>query len=258
MGKERLTADFLLKEYVENEKSTVAIAKATGTYPEQVRRALKKHNIPVRSRSKASRTFYKNGGVNARKGYEFTEEEKERASITAKEFWLSEESEDARKKIAKASKKYWKTVPKSEKKKIVERLHQACREASQKGSKAQLTLAAILAEKYDYYVQTGVVQIAGLGDLEVDIALPHEGIAIEVDGITHFEDVYSDDRFERAQEADQRKNDQLTGVGWSVIRVQLHCERFSRGSCLLAAEQLHEMINEKNYDKNGVSFVEMH
>lgn len=257
MGREQLTADFLLAEYVENQKSTVEIAKMTGTYPEQVRRALKKHGISVRTRSKASRNFYNNGGVNARKGYKFTEEEKEQASISAKEFWLSEDSEDARKKISKASRKYWKTVSKSEKKKIVERLHQACRDASQEGSKAQLTIAAILTDKYDYYVETGVVQIAGIGDLEADIILPHEGIAIEVDGITHFKHVYSDNRYERAQEADQRKNEHLNALGWSVIRVQLKCERFSRGSCLLVTEQLHEMIAEKNYDKKGVSYVEM-
>jgi len=258
MGKEKLTVDFLLKEYVENKKSTVAIAEMTGCYPEQVRRALKKHNIRIRSRSKASHNYYETGGKNARKGYKFTEEEKEQASISAKEYWLSDESSEAKKKIAKASRKYWKGVPKSEKKKIVERLHRACREASQNGSKAQLTIAEILTSKYDYHVETGMINIAGIGELEVDIALPQHGIAIEVDGITHFEDVYSDDRFQRAQEADQRKNEHLTSIGWSVIRVQLHCERFSRGSCYITCRELHEMIQEKSYNKKDVNIVEMH
>lgn len=258
MGLSKLTADLLLKEYVENQKSTVAIAKITGSYPEQVRRALKKYNIPIRTRSKASQNFYENGGINARKGYKFSEEEKEQASVNSKEYWLSEDSNEARKKIAKASKRYWKTVSKSEKSAIIERLHLACRKASKEGSKAQLTVAAILAEKYDYYVETGVVQIAGIGDLEVDITLPHEGIAIEVDGITHFEEVYSDNRYDRAQEADARKNEKLTNVGWSVIRIQLHCERFSKGSCLISCKELHEMIENKTYNKNDVTILEMH
>lgn len=258
MSKEKLTVGFLMREYVKNEKSTVAIAKMVGAYPEQVRRALKKYNIPVRSRSKASRNFYDKGGENARKGYQFTEEEKERAAITAKEYWLSDESKAAREKISKASKKYWQTVSKADKRKIVERLHQACREASKEGSRAQLTIAALLAEKYDYYVETGVVNIAGIGDFEVDIALPHQGIAIEVDGITHFEQVYSDDRYERAQRADKEKNDILKGIGWSVVRIRLVCERFSKGSCLMVTEKLHKMIAGKNFKKKQVNYVEMH
>jgi len=182
MGTTLLTVDFLLKHYVEDKKSTVEISKLANCYPEQIRRALKKHNIPVRSKSKASRNFYKQGGENSRKGYEFTEQEKEKASITAKEYWLSEDSTDAKERISESSKIMWEGKTDEEKQKTVSRLHAACRLASQNGSKAELKVVEILTEKYGYHVLRGVTQLAGIGELEVDIALPREGIIIEIDG----------------------------------------------------------------------------
>ena len=257
MGRNKLTPEFLRQHYVEEEKSTVQISKLVGCFPEQIRRALKKFGIPIRSKSNASRNFYENGGENSRKGYEFTEEEKEQASITAKEYWLSDESESARQKIAQSSKKMWDGKTKAEKQEVVRRLHQACRLASINGSKTQIKVAEILRKKYGYHVLEGVTELVGVGALEVDIALPRQSIVIEIDGITHFEHVYSDNRYERAQEADARKNSIMNGAGDSVIRVQLVCERYSVGSCLIACEALNKMIKEGNYEKRGVSYVEM-
>jgi very-short-patch-repair endonuclease len=257
MASNKLTADFLLKHYVQDQKSTVEIAEILNCYPEQIRRALKKFNIPVRTKAKASRNFYENGGINSRKGYEFSPEEKERASIIAKEYWLSDDSEDAREKISESSRTLWEQKSKDERQATISRLHQACREASKYGSKAQRRIAEVLNSKYGYKTQTGMTTIVGIGNLEVDIAIPREGIVIEVDGITHFEDVYSDNRYERAQEHDQKKNDILTGAGWSVIRVKLVCERYSNGSCLIVCDKLNKMMKEKSYNKKGITYVEM-
>ena len=257
MGRKQLTPDFLHKHYVTDKKSTVAIAKMLGCYPEQVRRALKKYHIPVRTKSTASRNFYDQCGINSRKGYEFSQQEKDDASINAKNWWLSDESEEARAKISKSSKSMWDGKTKSEKAEVVARLHQACRIASQEGSKAEKKIAEILNTRYGYKVLTGVTELAGIGNLEVDIALPELGIIIEVDGITHFEDVYSDNRYERAQEHDAKKNDIMNGAGWSVIRVQLVCERYSVGSCLLICDKLDKTIQQQTYEKRGVCYVEM-
>jgi very-short-patch-repair endonuclease len=257
MSSKKITADFLLREYVEKKRSTSEIAQEVGCFPEQIRRALRRFNIPVRSRIQASHNFYDNGGENARKGYQFSEKEKETASISAKEYWLSNASKEARAKIAEKSQAYWDTVSDDEKQAIIERLHRACREAAANGSKAQRMIEKILKDKYHYVTMLGVVQIAGIGDLEVDIALPGVGIAIEVDGITHFRDVYSDDRYERAMEADKRKNDILTRAGWSVVRIVLKCDRYSKGACLMVCDKLHKMIEAKDYAKKSVSFIDM-
>lgn len=257
MGTKRLTLEFLKKHYVEDKKSTVEISKMVGCYPEQVRRALKKYGLKIRSKAKASRNFYEKGGENSRKGYKFTDEEREQASINAKYYWLSPDSNEARYKISRSSQAMWDEKSEAEKAEIVARLHQACRVASQYGSKAQRKVAEILSQKYGYGVLTGVTTLAGIGELEVDIAIPEHGVIIEIDGITHFEDIYSDDRYERAQEADARKNSIMTGAGWSVIRVRLVCERYSVGSCLLTCANLDDMIKGKKYKKRGVVYLNM-
>ena len=257
MGTSLLTAEFLYKHYVQDGKSTSAIAKMTGCFPTQVNRALKKFGISVRSKSQASRNFYEHGGENSRKGYEFTEEEKEDAAISAKYFWMSKDSKEARKKISSTSQEMWDKRTDEDRKATVARLHRACRIASQQGSKAQRKVAEILEQKYGYAIMTSLTAFAGIGDLEVDIGLPEHAIAIEVDGVTHYKEVYSDDRYERAQEADSRKNRILMSAGWSVIRVKLVCERYSVGSCLMVCEKLNTMIKEKKYKKNDVSYVDM-
>ncbi len=257
MGTRQLTAEFLYKHYVQDKKSTVAIAKLAGCFPNQVNRALKKFGIPVRTKSKASRNFYDQGGENSRKGYKFTDEEKERAAISGKDFWLSGDSKEARDRISQASQNMWDKRTEKERKATVARLHKACRVASQEGSKAQRKVAEILETKYGYAVMTSLTSLVGIGDLEVDIGLPEHAIAIEIDGITHSKEVYSDDRYERAQEADARKNRILNSAGWSVIRVELVCQRYSVGSCLMMCEQLDAMIREKKYKKNDVSHVKM-
>lgn len=256
MSKQQLTAEYLYEEYVKKQRSTVDIAKQWGIFPEQCRRLLKKHKIPIRDKSTASKTFYENGGINPRKGHKCTPEEKEKTALAAKEYWNTAEGKKAKRRVSKASKKMWESVTDSKKQEIISNLHRACREASQEGSKSQKQIAKILREKYNYKVMSSVREIAGIGNLEVDIALPQHAIAIEVDGLTHYEDVFSDNRYERAQKHDAKKNNILTSYGWSVIRVRLTAPRYSLASALLAAEQLHNLIQTNKYNKKGVTYID--
>jgi very-short-patch-repair endonuclease len=254
----KLTLNYLMKEYVDKGKSTSEIAKSLKCHPEKVRRALKKHGIPVRNKAQAAQNFYEQGGVNARKGYTFTDEEKEANALRAKEFYLHDErANEVKEKLSKLAKKQWDKISDKERKKIAKRLHQASHEASKHGSKAELKLAELLHDKYDWMTMQKVKQIPGIGDLECDIVLPEKKVVIEVDGVVHRDAIFDEKRLKDAKDRDKKKNDILTAFGWKVIRIKVLCEKYSLGSCLMTAEKIDNLLNSKKLEQGKVFHMEM-
>ena len=254
----KLTVQYLMKEYVKDGKSTSEIAKQLKCHPEKVRRALKKHGIPVRSKKQAANNFYEQGGVNARAGYKFTDEEKEANAIRAKEFYLYDErAEEVKQKLSALAKKQWDKVSEDERKKIAKRLHQASHEASKHGSKAEIKIAELLHTKYEWMTMHHVKQIPGIGDLECDIVLPQKKVVIEVDGVVHRDAIFDEKRLEDAIKRDKKKDDILTGFGWKVIRVKVVCDKYSLGSCLMVTEKIDSLLRSKKLSKKQIHHMEM-
>ena len=61
MSLDRKEEKFIVKEYVENNKSTYEISESLGTYPNKVRRTLVKLGVKLRDKSKAQSTAIKSG-----------------------------------------------------------------------------------------------------------------------------------------------------------------------------------------------------
>ena len=53
--------EFLMKEYVDNERSTYDLAKELGTYPNKISRALKALGVPMRDKSSAQSAALSSG-----------------------------------------------------------------------------------------------------------------------------------------------------------------------------------------------------
>ena len=69
--------DFLVREYVENNRSTYWISEKLGTYPNKVRRALKFLGVDLKSKSEAQSNALKSGRhKHPTKGRKRTEEER--------------------------------------------------------------------------------------------------------------------------------------------------------------------------------------
>jgi len=60
-----------------------------------------------------------------------------------------------------------------------------------------------------------------LGRQEIDIHLVDYKIAIEVDGLSHFKNIYGDVRLAESQERDARKNQRLAELGFLLYRVDI-------------------------------------
>ena len=60
-----------------------------------------------------------------------------------------------------------------------------------------------------------------LGRQEIDVHLVDYKIAIEVDGLSHFKNIYGDVRLAESQERDARKNQRLAELGFLLYRVDI-------------------------------------
>lgn len=60
-----------------------------------------------------------------------------------------------------------------------------------------------------------------LGRQEIDIHIPTHKIAIEVQGITHYREIYGAQRFIESQERDARKKKNLEELGFTLIEINI-------------------------------------
>ncbi len=79
------TSDFYYREYIELEKSITQIASELNTYPNNVRRQLKKFGIKIRSKSETQRLALKHKrAVSPTQGKKRDEETRKKISETLK------------------------------------------------------------------------------------------------------------------------------------------------------------------------------
>ena len=93
------------------------------------------------------------------------------------------------------------------------------RKSSQFGSKLERYIIFDL-QKAGYDVDFHAHVIPNKEKMEVDIFLPKEKIAIEIDGPSHYWPVHGEEKLERRKKADQEKNGLLLSHGYGIIRVQ--------------------------------------
>jgi len=206
------------KQYWVLERSAGDIAKELDTYPNKVRRALKSHGIKLRDKGSAQTVALKQGrSSHPTKDKGHSEESKLKISESVAQNWenLSDEELETRRETARQQ---WKNMSEEEKIKLRESAVPGIKRASQEGSKLEKYIRdKLTSEKYVIeYHKKGVVPNS---NLEVDIYLPELGIAIEIDGPSHFLPIWGEEALNRTVKSDNEKNGLLRYHGVMVLRV---------------------------------------
>ena len=211
--------DFLVREYVENNRSTYWISEKLGTYPNKVRRALKFLGVDLKSKSEAQSNALKSGRhKHPTKGRKRTEEERIKISEGMANHWenMSEEERDRRIALAK---KQWEEMTENEKSELRSMAAEAVRRASQEGSKIEKFLKeGLTSEGYDV-----IFHMKGLipsENLEVDLFVPSLKTAIEIDGPAHFLPIWGEDSLQKNIRSDAKKSGLILSKGYCMIRVK--------------------------------------
>jgi len=240
--------NYLNEEYTNKGRSVHQIAKEwtsddVKVYPNTIRRCLKKHNIPLRSKSAAQKNFL-DKNEHPLQGRERTEGERRKISQGIQKYWSSlgpEEAAELKQHLSERGRDKWDSLTNEEKKKIIHDMHVASRLRSGKGSKNEEKVADLLREA-GYSVIPRTKDYSPGRRFEIDMAIPAESMAIEWDGIAHFEPIYGKEALMRNIEKDNRKNKALTGHGWTVIRCRDHSTAHSLAFCVRAASKIIELI----------------
>lgn len=211
--------DTLNTLYHDYELSWGAIAEMAGTYTNKILREAKKLKIKFRDKSEAQKTALKsNRHKHPTKGTKHSEKTKTKISEGVHESWknLTPEEKEERSRIAREQ---WKNMSEAQKANLMKKAHKAIIKASKEGSKLEKFLYDELTH-LGHHVDFHEKHIISNETLELDLFLPEIKIAIEVDGISHIEDIWGPDTFKRNKKADKQKAGLLLNKKIKLIRIQ--------------------------------------
>lgn len=225
--------DFMMRHHTEN-KSVRALAIEAGVHPNQLRRAMIRAGIEIKSRSQSLKDAYDNGNIVARKGFNISKDHKAAISKAnkGKVFGLRNTTNNfiLNPKLKQA---------------IRDKSASKNREAAKKGSKFERNLIDSL-RALGYNVEGQYV----LGDYRIDLYLAAYNLAIEIDGISHREPIYGPDKLENSKIKDKEKDEAMKQKGMSIVRILDNQRGVSQYNVRVVSEFIVEtigMLKTKNY-----------
>jgi very-short-patch-repair endonuclease len=240
--------------YVDNKLSFADIAKKYGTYPNQIRRDALRFNLPVRNKSEAQINALKSGKAShPTEGKTRTDAEKNKISLSMHSSW-SNMSDTEKNRRKQDSRKRWNEMDDVAKQNMLHAAHVAIRKSSVEGSKLEKYILSKLLEK-QYKVQFHKEQILSNTKLQIDIFLPAENIAIEVDGPSHFEPVWGDDCLSRNQKYDQKKTGLILGKGIKLIRIKQTGD-YSKAKAIILTNKLLDLLENISEKQDNLFHIE--
>lgn len=241
--------EILHKHYIIENKSLQDIAEMYGTYPNKIRRDAKKFDISLRSKSEAQKNALKTGKhKHPTKGQKRSDLVKEKIGSSMLEKWESMDKQ-TRDGIVQKSKQSWENRSQEDKQNMLKKANQAVRKASREGSKLEKFLLSKLLDD-GYRVDFHQKQILSNTKLEIDLFLPEKGIAIEVDGPSHFDSIWGQETLTKNQKYDSKKTGLILGKGLKLIRIKQNYD-FSKSRSNLLYSKLKDMISSKSLDSQA-------
>lgn len=210
---------FLLDRYVDKKESACTLAKELDTHAKTIYRALKKHNIQIRSKAESQKLALEKGRADhPTKGKPREMCTKNQIGQKLHKYWTGLDPKEIESRIEK-SRQSWYTMSEEKRKEILQKSHVALRKASIEGSKVEkMILAGLLSNKYKCQVHKKF--LFPDSECHVDLYLPLQGICIEIDGVSHYQPIWGEEKLKETIERDLQKNEQLLANGYSVIRIQ--------------------------------------
>lgn len=221
-----ISKETLTEEYVNKKRSFGDIAKQYGTYANAVRRLAHKYEIPIRDKSEAqAAALASSRHQHPTKGKKRSEAVKLAISEKMAVSWqnISDEEYDRR---VENSRKQWESMPEDEKKNIQKLAIEAVRRTAKEGSQLEKFLAQHLKDE-NILIEFHRKGFVANANLEVDILLPANNIAIEVDGPSHFLPIWGEESLQKTMRADNDKNGLLLMYNIDVIRIKQYKKNLS-------------------------------
>lgn len=205
--------------YCDEKCSTYEIAEKFKTYPNKIRRFLKKEGIRIYDKAEAQGNAIKRGRSKIpTQGKERSKEEKLKISSTLKKSWDNIDPEKYNKRVSIA-KKNFDSKTDLEKQEMRSAATKAIKQAAVEGSKLEKFLKYELS-KEGYIIEIHKKDLIVNQTLEIDMYFPQIRTIIEIDGPSHFLPIWGEDKLKKQIKADQNKTGLILSKGLAIIRVK--------------------------------------
>jgi len=248
---DELKHKYIRDMYINQKKSFGIIAEELGTYANKIRRDAKRLNINIRNKSEAQKNALSQGVHNhPTKGKERKQSTKQKIGKSMIDSWSSLSDKELKNRKNK-QKIAWEKIPSNKKQEMLKKANQAVRKASVLGSKLEnFVLDKLINDGYrvDFHKE----QVLSNTKLQLDLFLPTMGIAIEIDGPSHFLPVWGEEVLNKNKKYDQKKEGLIIGKGWKLIRI-IQTKDFSKTRATITYGKLLEVLkNIDNHQENKI------
>jgi very-short-patch-repair endonuclease len=219
ISKTKLNEQKIYQEYFDEEKSTSFLAKKYGTNAKRINTIIKKLGGTLRSKSEAQKlALSSNRMSHPTKGKNHSSKSKEMISEKVAKSWSKLSDKDYNKRV-EGAKERWELIPDDVKKDMSKSAMEQIRVASKEGSNLEKFVCEALEEK-GYKVLFHKQGLIVNDNLELDLFVPSVKTAIEIDGPSHYEPIWGEEKFKKTMQADQDKNSLLLKAGYSIVRIK--------------------------------------
>lgn len=184
-----------------------------------VRRFAVKYGIKSRDKSEAQTLAIAVGNhPHPTKGKTTSKETKEKISESVAKAWQNASDEEKEKRKQQA-KERWAAKTPEEQNAIRELAFEAIRKAASEGSELEkFLLESLIASGYK--VEFHKEHLVAREKLQVDLFLPEQNVAIEVDGPSHWSNIWGQEALDKNIQRDREKSGILLGRGLCVVRIR--------------------------------------
>lgn len=240
----------LKRMYIDEQLSAKQIAEELGTYPNMILRALRYLDVDIRGRSDAQK-IYLSKNDHPKKGTKISAEAKTKIGKGHLERWKNMDDE-TRQKISEQKKQQWYNMSDEERAEMQSKAHKAIRQAAENGSRLERDICSRLeALGYNCFIHDK--HLIGAEKMEIDILIPSVGVAIEVDGVSHFENVWGDERLAKQKDSDNRKNGLIIMSGYCMVRIKNRKDKYGAIEVDLMVSKIVDIINKISVKMPGIS-----
>ena len=231
-------------------------AALAGTYPNKLRRIAVRAGYQSRSKSEAQSLALDSGRhPHPTKNKGHSQSTKEKISEGVATVWenLSESELEYRRQIGRD---VWDSMSEQEQIEFRHKAGEAVRKAAKEGSKLEKFLYAELT-KLNYSVELHKKHLIKDHRLHLDLYIPKLRTVIEIDGPSHFLDIWGKDILRRNQQADKKKNGLILSLGLCMIRIrqkQALSDKYKRDVLKKLVAKLEEFKIYPTRDKRYVVF----
>lgn len=199
-------------------KSVTEISELIGTYPNKLRRMMIKMGKTPMNRSVCQKATLSTGKrKHPTLGTTRSKETKIKISENLAKSWENLSDEELQRRCDMA-KELWDKKTEAEKAELYAKARAALLKTAKEGSKIEKLLKQELISN-NFNVVSHQKHILANEKIHLDLFIPEITTVIEVDGPTHFQNIYGEDSLAKTRLTDNRKDGLVLGSGFCLIRI---------------------------------------